>query len=147
MIASANASQTAGFIGVSCAAAIASPGAPASPLLKCSSIAQCRVAANNASQSRSRSLACSNDCGSHADWKPCRNCPDCGASPAHTMLAPGAAGRSSETTIPGAHLRNEASQKLWAGTARSSGLEMKLKSCGDAAIQSKNERQTALACA
>ena len=46
---SAKASSTAGFIAVSLAAAMASAGAPARPLLKCRDTRQCRLAVNSAS--------------------------------------------------------------------------------------------------
>ena len=68
MIASAKASSTAGFVAVSRAAAMASAGAPARPLLKCSDDRQCRAAANSASASRACRSVRSSAAGSQADW-------------------------------------------------------------------------------
>ena len=51
MMASAKASIAAGLVAVSRAAATASSGAPARPLLKCSAVLEWREAANSASMS------------------------------------------------------------------------------------------------
>ena len=67
LIASAKASSAAGFMAVSRAAAIASGGAPASPLLTCSETRQWRDAAKSASQSAGRRSSSSSAAGSQAD--------------------------------------------------------------------------------
>ena len=66
-MASAKAEATSALTGVSRAAAIASAGAPARPLLKCSPIYQRRLAANNASASAARSAGSSSAAGSQID--------------------------------------------------------------------------------
>jgi hypothetical protein len=98
-IARAKAVSTAGFIAVSFASAIASGGAPASPLLKCSSTLEYRELANNASARRCCASFSSMDAGNHSDSYPQMNQPTCPASPVHHALLGPAPGRWSTTKI------------------------------------------------
>ena len=75
MIASMNASSTAGFIGVSLAAAITSRRRAGEPFLKCNSTAQCRLAAINAQSAAARFSGCNSFAGSQSDLKPWMKCP------------------------------------------------------------------------
>src|SRR5262249_34318024 len=68
MIASPKASSTAGFIAVSLAAAMASGGAPASPLLNCKYIDQCLLLANSVSARPCFPSVCKSAAGSQVDW-------------------------------------------------------------------------------
>src|SRR5215469_12579284 len=92
--------STAGFVAVSFAAASASGGAPASPLLKCSSKYEFLEAANNA---LARSCCCaslaSSEAGSHNDSQPQMNQPHWPASPFHHALIGAAPGRSSKLKV------------------------------------------------
>ncbi len=98
-IARANAESIAGLVAVSRAPAIASGGAPASPLLQCSSTPECLEAANNAPAKRSCASFSSSDAGIQSDSKPQMNHPTCPPSPFHHALLGPAPGRLSKFKI------------------------------------------------
>ena len=101
MIASAKASSTSGFIGVSRETPSTSAVAPARPLLNCSWTPQCRLAANQASTNRAWFAGWSRLAGSQADVKACQKKPTWRASPDHQKSPGVAPARVSRRMSPG----------------------------------------------
>ena len=146
LIASAKASSTAGFVAVSRAAAIASAGAPARPLLTCSVDAPVPDAANRASARCSPTLALSERGGKPRRLVAVQELPGLAqvARPEHIGLgrARPVVGQHEAGRLPrarrGPRSAAPAAPAIFGG-------ETTLKSCGEPASQSRNGRQTACA--